>query len=275
MTALRHTRKLCSTLLSNGKQQFQKAYSSAAAMRVQDFDYWELPLPVLQDTHGQKTGRGPQWIFLGSRGVKKATYAGRLAKLLNVPHISMGSLLREEALLSTPLSKEIGSMIRQGMLVPDDVIFSILSKSLEQKIEFEESGFVLDGFPRNIHQAEILDQVAEIDLVVNMKLRDGVIARHIDRSISSECGCPVDTKQVESQCCPKLKAVATIDSTMSRTSILRRQQLLSSQPVEQYYRKQGKLLDFEVSGGIVQTWPRLLSALRLEDSETAMQELPV
>lgn len=245
-------------------------------MAVQDYEYWELPLPVLQDTHGQRTGRGLQWVFLGTPGVGKTTYASRLAKLLNVPHISMGNLLRKEASMSTAFSKELASLMRQGMLVPDDLIFSILSKRLEQKIEFEGAGFIFDGFPRTINQAEVLDQVAEIDLVVNMKLREDIRTRHMDRCSCTECGCDLDRKQTKSQCCPKCKAIAPSDAAMvGQVNLLRdRQRMYSSQckPVEHYYRKQGRLLDFEVVGGIPQTWPRLLSALRLEDNEAILQQ---
>lgn len=70
-------------------------------------DYWELPLPVLQNTHGQRAARGPQMIFLGSPGAEKAAYASRLAKLLNVPHISMGHLLRKEASTPSAYSKQV------------------------------------------------------------------------------------------------------------------------------------------------------------------------
>ncbi|KAI5067987.1 hypothetical protein GOP47_0016332 [Adiantum capillus-veneris] len=276
MATSRQMRKFCSSLLlPRCIKRCERAYA-AAAMAVQDFDYWELPLPVLHDTHAQRTGRGPQWIFLGSPGVGKATYASRLAKLLNVPHISMGSLLRKEASLPTSFAKELASIMRQGMLVPDDAVFSILSKRLEQKIEFEGSGFIFDGFPRTINQAEILDQVAEVDLVVNMKLREGVLARHRDRCHCLECGCSLETQKENTCCCPKCKAIAPLDTVIQgQVNILReRQQLYTSQckPVEHFYRKQGKLLDFEVAGGIPQTWPRLLSALRIEDSEAILQQ---
>eukprot|EP00250_Pteridium_aquilinum_P024531 c29211_g1_i1 orf=459-1301(+) len=276
MVASHQMRKLFSSLLPHCTKRSDRAYSAAVAMAVQDFEYWELPLPMLQDTHGQRTGRGPQWIFLGSPGVGKTTYASRLAKLLNVPHISMGTLLRKEASMSTAFSKELASLMRQGMLVSDDLIFSILSKRLEQKIEFEESGFIFDGFPRTISQAEVLDQVAEIDLVVNMKLREDALARHMHRCSCTECGCSLDSKQTNVQCCPKCKSIAPLDPAMAgRVNLLRdRQQIYASQckPVEHYYRKQGKLLDFEVVGGIPQTWPRLLSALQLEDTEAILQQ---
>ncbi|MCO5567218.1 hypothetical protein L7F22_020907 [Adiantum nelumboides] len=277
MATSRLTRKLCSSLLlPSCSKRCERAYGAAAAMAMQDYEYWELPLPLLQDTHAQRTGRGPQWIFLGSPGVGKATYASRLAKILNVPHISMGSLLRKEASLPTALAKELASIIKQGMLVPDDVIFTILSKRLEQKVEFEGSGFIFDGFPRTINQAEILDQVAEIDLVVNMKLREGVFARYRDRCLCLECGCSLESQKEKMHCCPRCKAIAPLDTVLpGPVNILRdRQQLYTSQckPVEHYYRKQGKLLDFEVAGGIPQTWPRLLSALRIEDSDAGLQQ---
>jgi adenylate kinase len=94
------------------RSSIERSYSAAAmALCVEEeaeLGSWELPLPVLQDvTSGQKTGRGPQWVFLGSPGVGKSTYAARLAKLLNVPHISMGSLLHNEASKSTTFGKEV------------------------------------------------------------------------------------------------------------------------------------------------------------------------
>ena len=96
------------------KRSIGRNYSSAMAMSLSymedesDFKSWELPLPILQDmTSGQKTGRGPQWVFLGSPGVGKSTYATRLAKILNVPHISMGSLLHKEASKSTTFGMEV------------------------------------------------------------------------------------------------------------------------------------------------------------------------
>ncbi|KAH7292121.1 hypothetical protein KP509_29G052600 [Ceratopteris richardii] len=278
MAAFRQVRKLCSPLLSGSIKQCERAFS-AAAVAMQDFEYWELPLPVLQDTHGQSTGRGPQWVFLGTSGVKKSSYAGRLAKLLDVPHISMGSLLRKEASLDNPLAKELANMMNQGMLIPDEVVFSVLSKRLEQKIELEGSGFILDGFPRTINQAEVLDQVAEIDLVVNMKLRNTMLARQMDRDGCSECECSLDANQTKTGHCPKCTVIGSFDVTMAsihENLVRERQQLQLSQPVEHYYRRQGKLLEFEVMGGIQRTWPRLLSVLQLRDNEVIMQqELPM
>lgn len=273
-------RKLFSSLLPSSTKRSERAYSAAAAMALQDCEYWELPLPVMHDTHGQRTGRGPQWIFLGSPGVGKATYASRLAKLLNVPHISMGNLLQKEVSMSTAFSKELVSLMRHGMLVPDELIFSILSKRLEQKIEFEGAGFIFDGFPRTINQAEVLDQVADIDLVINMKLRD-VSARCVDRCYCTECGCDLDREQgKDSECCPNCKSIAPLDGGLGhQVKLLReRQRMYTSQckPVEHYYRKHGRLLDIEVVGGIPQTWPRLLLALRLKDNEAVLQcQLPM
>ena len=96
------------------KRSTDRNYSSAMAMSFSymedesDIKSWELPLPVLHDmTSGQRTGRGPQWVFLGSPGVGKSTYATRLAKILNVPHISMGNLLHKEASKSTTFGMEV------------------------------------------------------------------------------------------------------------------------------------------------------------------------
>ncbi|XP_024359483.1 probable adenylate kinase 6, chloroplastic [Physcomitrium patens] len=257
-----------------------------AARASMDVEGWrereQGPSVPVEVVHSQEVDRGVQWVFLGCPGVGKGTYASRLAKLLHVPHIAMGDLVRREILNLTPMAEQLKKIMGAGQLLPDEIIFRLLTKRLENGASEGETGFILDGFPRTVHQAEIMDEVASIDLVVNLKLREDVlISKCLGRRICSECGgnfnvASIDVDGYDSvprilmppllpppKCASKMtiRADDTEDVVRARLRIYYEE----SQPVEDYYRAKGLLLNFDVAGGIPETWPRLLSALNLED----------
>ncbi|KAM0023022.1 putative adenylate kinase [Helianthus debilis subsp. tardiflorus] len=234
--------------------------------------------PPHTDDPNEGGSRSFQWVFLGSPGVGKGTYASRLSTLLGVPHIATGDLVRQEL----PLSPQLDEVVNQGKLVSDEIIFNLLSKRLEAGESRGESGFILDGFPRTIRQAEILDEVTEIDLVVNLKLREDVlIEKCLGRRICSECGkgfnvAAIDAKAENGlpgmsmppllppqQCASKL--ITRADDTEPVVRERLRVYKEKSEPVEDYYRKQGKLIEFDLPGGIPESWPKLLEILNLDD----------
>ncbi|KAJ6298749.1 hypothetical protein OIU76_019830 [Salix suchowensis] len=167
-----------------------QGYGSAAAVQF-DYDYYDDCLseaeedygqlnrinPNLESVPGSASGRGVQWVLIGDPGAKKHVYAEKLSKLLEVPHISMGTLLRQELNLNSSVYKQIAIAVNEGKLVPEDVIFGLLSKRLEEGYNRGENGFILDGIPRTRMQAEILDQIADIDLVVNFKCGEGNLVK--------------------------------------------------------------------------------------------------
>lgn len=237
-------------------------------------------LPLRRDPED----RNVQWVFLGCPGVGKGTYASRLSSLLGVPHIATGDLVREELNSSGPLSSQLKEIVNQGKLVSDEIIISLLSKRLEAGEAKGESGFILDGFPRTIRQAEILEGVTEIDLVLNLKLREeALLAKCLGRRICSECGANyniacIDIKPEDGKpgiymaplpppphCAMKLiqRADDTEEVVKERLRIYNEKSL----PVEDFYRSRGKLLEFELPGGIPESWPKLLEALNIEDHE--------
>uniref|UniRef100_A0A7N0U8D3 adenylate kinase n=1 Tax=Kalanchoe fedtschenkoi TaxID=63787 RepID=A0A7N0U8D3_KALFE len=122
-----------------------------------------------------------QWVFLRCPVVGRETYASRLSKLLGVPHIATGDLVREELSSSKALASTLAEIVNQGKPVSDELIIKLLSKRLELGEATGESGFILDGFPRTINQAEILDEVTDIDLVVNLKLGEATSALELFR----------------------------------------------------------------------------------------------
>ncbi|KAJ9135466.1 hypothetical protein P3X46_032647 [Hevea brasiliensis] len=172
-----------------------RAYGSAAAVQYDyDYDFDDdhsvevgsrklnrdscVPEPRLDSAASSDWGRGVQWVLIGDPGAQKHVYAEKLSKLLQVPHISMGTLLRQELNPSSSLYKQIANAVNGGNLVPEEIIFGLLSKRLEEGYCRGETGFILDGIPRTRIQAEILDQIADIDLVVNFKCtKDNLVKR--------------------------------------------------------------------------------------------------
>eukprot|EP00249_Psilotum_nudum_P012028 c23539_g1_i1 orf=356-1240(+) len=267
-----------------------RGYGAASLQALAEYDCWELPLPVLEDAQGQRIGNGPRWALLGTPGASKGTFASRLAKLLGVPHISMAGLLRKEVVRSTFTAQQIACVVKQGKLVPDSVIFDLLSRRLEHGVESGESGFVLDGFPRTITQAEVLNEAVDIDLVVNLRLREEALTRMCrGRRVCSECGRDFNVATVDFEsfpggpricmppqlppesCLPKMFMRADDAEDVVKEKL--RVYLEETKPVENFYRMQGKLLDFEVLGDVSQTWARLLLALRLQDKDATCKQL--
>ncbi|KAL3531883.1 hypothetical protein ACH5RR_005404 [Cinchona calisaya] len=248
---------------------------------VKSQTYPQNPLPTAVI---DPKSRNVQWVFLGCPGVGKGTYASRLSTLLSVPHIATGDLVREELSSGSSLGKQLAEIVNQGKLVSDEIIISMLSKRLEAGEGKGESGFILDGFPRTVRQAEILDEVTDIDLVVNLKLPESVlIEKCLGRRICSQCGknfnvASIDVKGENGrpgismapllsppQCVSKL--ITRADDTEAVVKERLRIYNDKSQPVEDFYRGQGKLLEFDLPGGIPESWPKLLEVLNLDDLE--------
>ena len=95
---------------------------------------------------------GPRVIFLGPPGAGKGTQAARLAARLSVPRISTGDMLRDAIAAGTPVGRQVGPIMEKGGLVPDDLLDKIISERLRQKDAAH--GYILDGFPRTLRQAE-------------------------------------------------------------------------------------------------------------------------
>ncbi|PKA60609.1 putative adenylate kinase 1, chloroplastic [Apostasia shenzhenica] len=268
----------------------------------------DLPISVswaqaaaAQGAKRDAAARAVQWVFLGCPGVGKGTYASRLSQLLHVPHISTGDLVRDELSSSGSFARQVivpslnhhpfhlfslqlADIVNQGRLVPDEVIINLLSKRLQSGAAKGESGFILDGFPRTIRQAEILEGVTNIDLVVNLKLReDMLLEKCLGRRICGQCGgnfniAAIDIKGENGapgifmppllpppQCASKL--ITRLDDTVEVVKKRLRVYSEMSQPVEEFYLSRGKLLEFDLPGGIPETWPKLLHALNLDDHD--------
>ncbi|KAL5067924.1 hypothetical protein RYX36_018811 [Vicia faba] len=225
-----------------------------------------------------------RWVFLGCPGVGKGTYASRLSNLLGVPHIATGDLVREELASSGPLSSQLSEIVNKGQLVSDEIIINLLSKRLLAGEAKGALGFILDGFPRTIKQAEILEGVTDIDLVINLRLQEDVLLEKcIGRRICNQCGgnfnvASIDIKAengspgiVMAPLLPPVNCMSKLITRSDDTELVVKERLRIynelSRPVEEFYRNRGKLLEFNLPGGIPESWPKLLHALNLDDYE--------
>ena len=125
-------------------------------------------------------------VFLGPPGAGKGTQAVRVSEALNVPHISTGDIFRKEIREKTPLGVEAKSYIDAGGLVPDSVTIGMVKNRLAE--DDCKNGFLLDGFPRTIAQAEALDTFAKPDMVVDIAVADEkLMARLTGRRVCTKC----------------------------------------------------------------------------------------
>lgn len=143
-------------------------------------------------------------VFLGPPGSGKGTQAVRVAKALNLVHISTGDLLRDAVQNQTDLGKQVQSIMQEGKLVPDEVVISLIGKKI-QSIK-NGSGFILDGFPRNLPQAE------------SLKLMFEHTNRHLDKAVLLSVSDEEVVKRLSGRWhCPKCNAGYNYPSNMPKT----------------------------------------------------------
>lgn len=126
-------------------------------------------------------------ILLGAPGAGKGTQASKISDAYNLPHISTGDIFRENIKNQTPIGVLAKSYIDKGLLVPDEVTCKIV----EERISREDcrNGYMLDGFPRTIAQAEALDKITQIDLVINIDVDFSLLLdRLCGRRVCRACG---------------------------------------------------------------------------------------
>ena len=131
-------------------------------------------------------------ILLGAPGAGKGTHAKRLSSLLGIPHISTGDIFREEMEKNSELGQEVRRYVERGELVPDEVVNLVVKKRLSQ--DDCKRGFILDGYPRTLQQAEALEEILkELSLplkkVINLVVSEEEIIRRLSgRRICRNCG---------------------------------------------------------------------------------------
>lgn len=126
-------------------------------------------------------------IFLGPPGAGKGTQAARFAARYGIAHISTGDMLRAELRAGTPLGQQAQGYMNRGELVPDEVILGMVQSRIEQADC--ANGFLFDGFPRTVAQADALAALCAVDRVVNIDVpQERLVARISGRRMCPDCG---------------------------------------------------------------------------------------
>ena len=134
--------------------------------------------------------RGVRMVMLGRQGAGKGTQCVRLSRHYVVPHISTGDMLRAAVREGTPLGRKAGELMAAGNLVPDDLMIDIVDDRLDRD-DTTSRGYILDGFPRTVGQAEALEQITSsrpLDLVVDLDVATEVVLERLaGRRVCDDC----------------------------------------------------------------------------------------
>lgn len=206
-------------------------------------------------------------IFLGAPGAGKGTQAEVVCKELNIPAISTGNMLREAVKNGTPAGLAAKECMDRGDLVPDDVVIGILKDRIAQ--DDAKNGFILDGFPRTVSQAEALDKMGvQIDKVVEINVPDEKItARMSGRRVCEGCGNSYHIEykltKVEGVCdACGAKVVQRIDDKPETVKARLATYHEKTAPLKDYYAAKGKLVTVEGQEEIAETSKLTLAAIK-------------
>ena len=185
-------------------------------------------------------------IFLGAPGAGKGTQAENVSREYNIPAISTGAIIREAIKTGTQMGMAAKAYTESGALVPDEVVIGIIKERLAK--DDCKDGFILDGFPRTVPQAEALDKMGiEIDGVISIEVDDEAIVKRMSgRRVCANCGSSyhVDYKpSKDGKTCDQCGTELTIrrddqpEVVLSRLDIYHEQ----TEPLKGYYKATGKL----------------------------------
>ena len=125
-------------------------------------------------------------VLLGAPGAGKGTQAALLKEKYNLPHISTGDIFRANIREGTPLGVKVKAIIDKGELVPDELTVALVKDRLA--MHDCEKGYILDGFPRTIAQAEALESFSSVDMAINIAVDDEAVIRRIAGRRMCKCG---------------------------------------------------------------------------------------
>ena len=204
-------------------------------------------------------------IFLGPPGAGKGTLAGLVSKEYGVPQISTGDIFRDAIKRETELGKKVKEIVGRGDLVPDELTVSLVRERLTQSDA--KKGYILDGFPRTIPQAEALEKIQKLDAVVNFAIDDAlVIERLSGREICKNCGAIYHVKNMPTKVkgvCDKCGGPVVTRPDDSRESIMNRLDVYRKQtePLIAFYRKKKLLRDIDSSKSPEDTFAQIKKVL--------------
>ena len=191
------------------------------------------------------------FIFLGPPGAGKGSLAVKVAEDYKIPHISTGDIFRANIKAQTPLGVKVKAIIDSGSLVSDELTFELVKDRLAQ--DDCKNGYILDGFPRTIPQAEMLEKLVDDVKVVNFEIQDEIVIRRLStRRVCKACGANFNVLTLP----PKVEGVCDKcggelyqrdddkqESIMHRMDVYREQ----TEPLINFYKNKGKITDLDAS----------------------------
>ena len=191
------------------------------------------------------------FIFLGPPGAGKGSLAVKVAEDYKIPHISTGDIFRANIKAQTPLGVKVKAIIDSGSLVSDELTFELVKDRLAQ--DDCKNGYILDGFPRTIPQAEMLEKLVDDVKVVNFEIKDEIVIRRLStRRVCKACGANFNVLTLP----PKVEGVCDKcggelyqrdddkqESIMHRMDVYREQ----TEPLINFYKNKGKITDLDAS----------------------------
>ena len=202
-------------------------------------------------------------IFLGPPGAGKGTQAQRICAALKIPQISTGDILRRAMKEGTETGIRAKSYIDAGQLVPDDVIIDIVKERLA--MDDCAKGYILDGFPRTVPQAEALDTFATIDHVIELDVADQVLVERLSgRRVCVKCGATYHLSMLQGKTTCDVCGEELIQRNDDKAeTVLNRLEVYHAQtaPLIGYYEKKGLLQKIDGAQGLEKTGEAILKAL--------------
>ena len=191
------------------------------------------------------------FIFLGPPGAGKGSLAVKVAEDYKIPHISTGDIFRANIKAQTPLGVKVKAIIDSGSLVSDELTFELVKDRLAQ--DDCKNGYILDGFPRTIPQAEMLEGLVSDVKVVNFEIKDEIVIRRLStRRVCKACGANFNVLTLPPKVegvCDKCGGELYQRDDDKQESILHRMDVYREQtePLINFYKNKGKITDLDAS----------------------------
>lgn len=202
-------------------------------------------------------------IFLGPPGAGKGTQAQKICAALNIPQISTGDILRRAMKDGTETGLKAKSYIDAGQLVPDEVIINIVKERLA--MDDCRNGYILDGFPRTVPQAEALDTFAAIDSVIDLDVADQVLVDRLSgRRVCVKCGATYHLSTLNGSTTCKVCGEELIQRNDDKAeTVLNRLQVYHAQtaPLVGYYEQKGLLHKVDGARGYDEIFDAIMKEL--------------
>ncbi len=200
-------------------------------------------------------------VFLGAPGAGKGTQATRVCDRYGIPHISTGDILRANIKAGTPLGVEAKTYIDKGLLVPDDVVIGLV----EQRIGEEDckNGYLLDGFPRTLEQAEALSKFSDITYAINIQVDSDMVIDRIAGRRMCKCGESYHISWYNSDKCQKCGSVLYQRDDDKEDTVKARLEVYEKQtaPLIDYYNSKGALRNVHGKKGMEEVFEDIAEIL--------------